>query len=245
MKRATDCLVAFLALVLLAPVLAVVAVAIWLGDGKNPLFLARRVARGGGEFRMVKFRTMILDAWKSGVNSTAVGDARITRIGSWLRKNKLDELPQLWNVLVGDMSLVGPRPQVRTEVELYTEEEARMLAVRPGITDLASIVFADEGEILAGSTDPDLDYQWMIRPWKSRLILLYLENQSWTRDLHIVGITLLAALSRRRALRALALLLEACGASEKLQVVATRQVPLEPALPPGVGIFQKEARANG
>ena len=107
---------------------------------------------------MVKFRTMIPNAWKSGVNSTASGDARITRIGKFLRKGKLDELPQLWNVLIGDMSLVGPRPQVRADVTLYTSEEMRMLEARPGITDLASIVFADEGEILAGSSDPDLRY---------------------------------------------------------------------------------------
>src|ERR1700730_1157891 len=141
MKRTFDILIALLALILLAPILAAIAAAIWLDDRKSPFFSARRVARGGGDFRMVKFRTMIPDAWKSGVNSTASGDPRITRIGKFLRTAKFDELPQLWNVLTGDMSLVGPRPQVRTDVELYTKEELRMLSARPGITDLASIVF--------------------------------------------------------------------------------------------------------
>ena len=130
---------------------------------------------------MLKFRTMIPDAWKSGVNSTAAGDRRITRVGALLRKAKLDELPQLWNVLKGDMSLVGPRPQVRAETDLYTSEERRMHSIRPGVTDLASIVFADEGEILAGSADPDLLYNQIIRPWKSRLALLYVDRRTLPR----------------------------------------------------------------
>ena len=117
MKRTFDILIALTALILLAPFLAAIAAAIWIDNRKSPFFLALRVARGGGDFRMVKFRTMIPNAWKSGVNSTASGDARITRIGKFLRKGKLDELPQLWNVFTGDMSLVGPRPQVRADVE--------------------------------------------------------------------------------------------------------------------------------
>jgi lipopolysaccharide/colanic/teichoic acid biosynthesis glycosyltransferase len=233
MKRSFDLLISLTALVLLAPLSAAIAAAIWLNDRHPPFFFALRVARGGGHFRMIKFRTMIPDAWKSGVNSTASGDARITRIGTWLRKAKLDELPQLWNVLKGDMSLVGPRPQVRSDVNLYTKEEWRMLEARPGITDLASIVFADEGEILAGSSDPDLLYNQIIRPWKSRLALLYLENQSFLRDLQILWLTALALFSRRRALRAMSLLVDAFGAGEKLKTMAARQRPLEAWPPPG------------
>src|ERR1700679_4238124 len=135
MKRTFDLLTALIALTLLAPLLAAIAIAIWLDDRHSPFFFALRVARGGGDFRMVKFRTMIRDAWKSGVSSTAAGDARITRTGKWLRRRKLDELPQLWNVLIGDMALVGPRPQVRADVNLYTELERAMLQARPGITD--------------------------------------------------------------------------------------------------------------
>jgi len=233
MKRSFDFLISLIALIALAPLLAAIAAAIWLDDRRSPFFFALRVARGGGDFRMIKFRTMIPDAWKSGVNSTASGDARITRIGTWLRMGKLDELPQLCNVLQGDMSLVGPRPQVRADVNLYTSEESRMLEARPGITDLASIVFADEGEILAGSSDPDLLYNRIIRPWKSRLALLYLENQSFFRDLQILSLTALALFSRTRALRAMTLLLDAFGAGEKLKAMATRRMPLEAWPPPG------------
>jgi len=233
MKRTFDFLVALLALTLLAPLLALIGAAIWLDDGESPLFLARRVARRGGDFRMVKFRTMIPDAWKSGVNSTASGDARITSLGKWLRRAKLDELPQLWNVLWGDMSLVGPRPQVRTDVNLYTAEESAMLEARPGITDLASIVFADEAEILAGSADPDLVYNQIIRPWKSRLILLYLANQSFVRDLHILWLTALALVSRARALHSVTLVIDALGADKKLKAMASRQFSLDAYPPPG------------
>jgi lipopolysaccharide/colanic/teichoic acid biosynthesis glycosyltransferase len=242
MKRAFDVTVSFLALLLLWPLLAAIALLIWAEDRRSPLFLARRVAQGGGDFQMMKFRTMIPDAWKSGVNSTAAGDRRITRVGRWLRKGKLDELPQLWNVFTGDMSLVGPRPQVRADVGLYTREEARMLSARPGITDLASIVFSDEGEILAGSDDPDLLYNQIIRPWKSRLILLYLENQSFLGDLEIVWITALSLGSRPRALRSVGLLLDSLGADEKLRTMAAREQVLEPWPPPGASSIVDEYR---
>jgi lipopolysaccharide/colanic/teichoic acid biosynthesis glycosyltransferase len=249
LKRTFDFLIALIALTLLAPLFALIAAAIWLDDGKSPFFLARRVARGGGDFRMVKFRTMISDAWKSGVHSTALGDPRITRLGQWLRKAKLDELPQLWNVLTGDMSLVGPRPQVRAGVELYTAEESALLEARPGITDPASIVFADEGEILAGSADPDLLYNQIVRPWKSRLGLLYVKNASLARDLHVLLLTAIALVSRPRALRAVTLLIDSLGADEKLKAVASRELPLEAFPPPGAQkIVQRyrprEARAH-
>ncbi len=233
MKRVLDIMAALTGLTLLAPLLVLIAILIWVSDRRSPLYLARRVAKGGGDFRMVKFRTMIPDAWRSGVNSTAAGDRRITPVGKWLRKGKLDELPQLWNVLVGDMSLVGPRPQVRADVELYTREELRMLSARPGITDLASIVFADEGEILEGSADPDLLYNQIIRPWKSRLILLYLETPAFSRDLQILWLTALALFSRERALAGLVRLLSDLGAGEQLKVVASRRDPLPAWPPPG------------
>jgi lipopolysaccharide/colanic/teichoic acid biosynthesis glycosyltransferase len=245
MKRTFDFLSALLALTLLAPLLALIALAIWLDDGESPFFFARRVARGGGDFRMVKFRTMRPDAWKSGVNSTAAGDARITRIGSWLRRAKLDELPQLWNVLAGEMSLVGPRPQVRAGADLYTGEERVMLNARPGITDPASIVFADEAEILSGSADPDLLYNQIIRPWKSRLVLVYLQNPSFARDVHILFVTALALLSRRRALGAVALMLDSLGADERLKTMASRKFPLQAYPPPGAQeIVQRYARSE-
>ena len=119
---------------------------------------------------------MIVKADQTGVDSTAGDDKRITPIGRLVRKLKLDELSQLWNVLKGDMSLVGPRPNVPREVALYTSDENKLLEIRPGITDLSSIIFADEGDILHGAEDPDLRYHQIIRPWKSRLGLLYVKK---------------------------------------------------------------------
>ncbi len=191
---------------------------------------------------MIKYPTMTPDAWKSGVNSTAAGDRRITGVGRWLRQAKVDELPQLWNVLTGDMSLVGPRPQVAAEVDLYTVEERRMLDVRPGITDLASIVFADEGEILAGAPDPDLLYNQIIRPWKSRLALACVDHGSWFVDAHIIGLTLLSPMSRRQALREVEKLLAAWRSEALLRRMATRREPLQAWPPPGAS---EVAKAGG
>jgi len=200
MKRFLDISLGGGALLLLLPVLVVMGTAVWVEDRGSPWSGGVRVGLRGREFRMWKFRSMRPGAALTGVNSTASGDVRITRVGRFLRSWKLDELPQLWNVVTGDMSLVGPRPQVREEVSLYTSDELRMLDARPGITDLASIVFSDEGEILAGSPDPDLLYAQIIRPWKSRLALLYIDRGSWIVDLKILLWTATALLSRPRAL---------------------------------------------
>lgn len=233
MKRALDFTVAFAGLLVLAPVLILIAAAVYLEDFHSPFFLGRRVGLGGEEFRMVKFRSMTSDAWKSGVNSTAAGDPRITRVGKWLRRWKLDELPQLLNVLTGDMSLVGPRPQVIADVELYTEEERELLTVRPGITDLASVVFADEGKILFGARDPDLLYNQIIRPWKSRLAMFHVEHRSFALDLEVLCLTGLAIFSRRRALAGVGKILDRCGAEEIVRRMASRREPLAAYPPPG------------
>jgi len=233
MKRLLDILFAGVALLLLAPVLGAIMVAVWLEDRESPWYCGMRVGRCGREFHMRKLRSMRPDAFRSGVNSTAAGDPRITRVGRFLRAWKLDELPQLWNVLIGEMSLVGPRPQVRAEVSLYTVEERRMLAVRPGVTDLASIVFSDEGDILAGSPDPDLLYNQIIRPWKSRLALLYVDRGSWITDLQILVWTAGALVSRPWALARVVKLLDRWGAEQPLVSMAGRMVPLIPYPPPG------------
>jgi lipopolysaccharide/colanic/teichoic acid biosynthesis glycosyltransferase len=233
MKRTVEAAVAALGLLILSPLLAAIALAVWLEDRRSPWFRGVRVARGGGSFRMIKFRSMRPGAWKTGVNSTAEGDARITRVGAWLRRAKLDELPQLWNVLTGEMGLVGPRPQVPADAALYTQEEQRMLAVRPGITDLASIVFADEGAILKGSAEPDLLYDQIIRPWKSRLALLYLDHQSGWTDLRIVWLTALVLIARERALEGVQSILEIWGADPLVQEIARRDGPLLAHPPPG------------
>lgn len=240
MKRFFDIVAALSGLVILSPLLVLLAAAIWIEDRHSPFFFGRRIARGGESFRMVKFRSMRVDAWKSGVSSTAVGDRRITRVGRIVRRFKFDELPQLWNVLIGDMSLVGPRPQVETDARMYTAEEQRMLSVRPGITDVASIVFADEGEILAGAPDPDLRYNQVIRPWKSRLALLYIDKRSFGVDLTLVFLTLASALSRDYTLQGVAGLLRRWNADSQLARMAARRTQLEPWPPPGASRIVEE-----
>ena len=243
MKRALDFCAALVGLMVLAPLLALIACAVYLEDRHTPLFFGRRVARSGSKsrfFHMVKFRTMIPDAWRTGVSSTAAGDRRITRIGALLRRCKLDELPQLWNVLVGDMSLVGPRPQVEADAAMYTAEERRMLEVRPGVTDMASIIFADEGEILAGAADPDLLYNQIIRPWKSRLALLYLKRCTLASDVRIILLTLVGAISRDAAVAGIVRMLEAWNAGPLLLRVAERVERLQAFPPPGASeVVQK------
>jgi lipopolysaccharide/colanic/teichoic acid biosynthesis glycosyltransferase len=232
-KRLLDISLAGPTLLLLLPVLAAIAAAVWMEDHGPPWYRGVRVGRGGCEFRMWKFRSMRAGASLTGVRSTASGDMRVTRVGRFLRAWKLDELPQLWNVVTGEMSLVGPRPQVPEEAGLYTRDELGMLKVRPGITDLASIVFSDEGEILAGSADPDLLYNQIIRPWKSRLALLYVDRASWIVDARILAWTAGALLSRRWALDRVGKILEAWGAGEPLLGMARRAAPLVAYPPPG------------
>lgn len=185
-KRTFDLIASTVALFILSPLLAAVAIAIKL-DSPGPVFYRGvRGARGGGEFRIFKFRTMVVNADKIGGPSTSEDDPRVTRLGAFLRRFKIDELPQFMNVLVGDMSLVGPRPEVISEVANYTPEERRLLEVRPGITDWASIKFRNEGEILRGAPDPHRAYLEKIRPEKIRLGLEYVDNHSFWTDLKII-----------------------------------------------------------
>jgi lipopolysaccharide/colanic/teichoic acid biosynthesis glycosyltransferase/nucleoside-diphosphate-sugar epimerase len=244
LKRILDFAAALCGSLVLLPLFAIIALAVWLEDGHGFLFRGIRVGRGGRNFRMVKFRTMQPDAWKSGVSSTALGDRRITRVGKVLRRAKLDELPQLWNVLTGDMSLVGPRPQVEADASMYTAEERRLFDIRPGITDLASLVFADEGEILSGAPDPDLRYNQSIRPWKSRLGLLYVERRCFVTDLEILLLTCTAAISRARALAGVARILHSWNADPLLSRMVLRRDPLLPWSPPGADRIVTEYRGD-
>jgi lipopolysaccharide/colanic/teichoic acid biosynthesis glycosyltransferase len=182
---------------------------------------------------MVKLRSMIIGADSSGVDSTSHGDLRITAVGSFIRRYKLDEVTQLVNVLRGDMSLVGPRPNVRRETDLYTDVECGLLSVKPGITDFASIVFADEGEVLDGHDDPDIAYNQLIRPGKSRLGLFYIEHRSIWVDLRICLLTGVGIVSRERALLGVSELLAELGANRELVALATRHHELQPNPPPG------------
>jgi lipopolysaccharide/colanic/teichoic acid biosynthesis glycosyltransferase len=233
LKRLLDFVVALVGLTISSIIIVPVAILVWLQDFKSPFYMGPRVARGGGTFKMAKLRSMVVKADKSGVDSTASNDPRITPIGKFIRSYKLDELTQLWNVLWGDMSLVGPRPNVERDTRLYTEQEKKLLTVRPGITDYSSIVFSDEGEILKGRPDPDLSYNQIIRPYKSRLGIFYIENRTLWLDLKLIALTAVAIVSRATALRGVVSDLRQRGAPADLIAVAARTAPLQPAPPPG------------
>ncbi|BBH71446.1 hypothetical protein ACTI_81310 [Actinoplanes sp. OR16] len=197
-KRAMDVTVATAVLAAAAPAGLAAAWMIKREDGGPVFYRGTRVGRYGKPFGMLKFRSMVIDAARLGGPSTSNDDPRLTSTGKFLRRWKLDELPQLWNVLIGEMSLVGPRPQVPSDVRRYTAEEMRLLDVRPGVTDWASIVFHDEGEILAGHDDVDQAYDDLIRPGKIALGLAYVENRGLGTDLRILGLTALALIGYRR-----------------------------------------------
>ena len=189
-KRAFDIVAAGVGLLLFSPVM--IMVAIWIKrDSPGPVFYrGRRAGRGGMPFSMLKFRSMVTDADRMGGPTTAGNDSRITPSGRFVRKYKLDELPQLINVLKGEMSLVGPRPEVVDKVEAYNWHEQRVLVLRPGITDWASIWNSDEGGVLAGAPDADDAYERVIRPGKIALQLHYLETRSFWVDLKIIAATI-------------------------------------------------------
>jgi lipopolysaccharide/colanic/teichoic acid biosynthesis glycosyltransferase len=189
-KRIFDVIFATLGLLLISPLLGVLALWIKL-DSRGPVFYrGLRAGRFGKPFRVFKLRTMVADAEQRGGAETPNDDPRITCAGVLLRRYKLDEFPQLLNVILGDMSLVGPRPEVLEEVRNYTKEEMELLSVRPGITDWASIKFRHEGEILRGSPNPHLTYHTVIRPEKVRLGLLYIRNNGLLTDCVILMRTL-------------------------------------------------------
>lgn len=233
MKRALDFFLSLIGLLVCSPILFPVIFLVWIQDWHSPFYIAPRVGKNEKPFRMVKLRSMIINADKSGVDSTSSNDRRITGVGRFIRKYKLDELSQLWNVLIGDMSLVGPRPNVKREIDLYTLEEKKLLTVRPGITDFSSIVFSDEGEILKDHEDPDIAYNQLIRPGKSMLGIFYIQNRSLVIDLKIIYLTVIAIISKDSALKSLVIILQKSGASQSLIDIASRKQKLAPMPPPG------------
>jgi len=176
---------------------------------------------------------MVINANKSGVDSTSVNDMRITKIGHMIRRYKLDELMQLYNVFIGDMSLVGPRPNVKRDTDLYTLAEKELLSIKPGITDFSSIVFSDEGEILENKDDPDLAYNQLIRPWKSRLGLIYIDNCSTWLDLQLIFNTAVAIVSKKSALRWVTAKLQSLNVDADVIAISLRKAELVPFPPPG------------
>ncbi|MDA1044789.1 MAG: sugar transferase [Verrucomicrobia bacterium] len=233
MKRLFDMISAALGLIVASPILLPVMFLVWWHDKHSPFYIAMRVGRDEKPFKMVKLRSMVINAEETGVDSTAANDQRITPVGQFIRRLKLDELTQLWNVLIGDMSLVGPRPNVKRETDLYTMEEKTLLSVKPGITDISSIVFSDEGDILRDQNDPDLAYNQLIRPWKSRLGLIYISNASFALDIELVFLTALSMISRENALLGVQKILKRLNTDDALRKVAARTEPLVPAPPPG------------
>jgi lipopolysaccharide/colanic/teichoic acid biosynthesis glycosyltransferase len=198
-KRALDIIAAFLGLIMLAPLFAVVAILIRT-DSPGPVFFRQeRIGRGFRPFWIYKFRTMVKDAPDKGGALTASGDPRVTRIGKILRQTKIDELPQLINILRGDMSLVGPRPEVCQYVELFREHYETILAVRPGITDPASLKYRDESAILARSENPEQEYIRRVLPDKLRLGEEYVRQSSLLLDLAVIFKTILAVIPGRYA----------------------------------------------
>lgn len=232
-KRLLDMIVAASVLLIAGPVLVIVLLLVWYEDKHSPFYLAPRVGKDGVLFRMVKIRSMVVNADKAGIDSTAASDMRITPIGHWIRRYKLDELTQLWNVLLGDMSLVGPRPNVKRDTDLYTMVERQLLTAKPGITDFSSVVFSDEGDILAGKPDPDIAYHQLIRPWKSRLGIFYIERQSFFLDIRLCFLTAVAIMNRETALLGVVSLLKSLDADADLLRIASRKEALVKCPPPG------------
>jgi len=233
MKRIFDILFGIVGIFLLSPILLVFIFLVWKQDFYSPFYISSRIGKDHNNFNFIKLRSMVVNADSTGVDSTSANDRRITTTGSVIRKYKIDEIPQILHVLSGKMSFVGPRPNVSSDVDLYTTEEMKLLSVRPGITDISSIVFSDEGDILSGSDDPDLKYNQVIRPWKSRLGLLYIDNAGIILDIVLIFITILAIISKKSALKLINKLLVVLGAEEALVKVCKREVELVPYPPPG------------
>tara|TARA_X000000368_G_scaffold414134_2_gene403440 strand:- start:240 stop:941 length:702 start_codon:yes stop_codon:yes gene_type:complete len=222
-KRIIDIFVSLMGLFVFSPILLIITFFVYIRDFKSPLYKAERVGKEGNIFTMIKLRSMIHNADSISVESTANDDRRITGIGKIIRRYKLDEISQLWNVLIGDMSLVGPRPNTQNGVKTYSEYENKLLSVKPGITDFSSIIFSDEGAILEGSDDPDRDYDLLIRPWKSRFGVFYIMNSSLLLDLKIILITVVSIFSRKYGLLAISKLLIILNADENLVIISQRK----------------------
>ena len=190
MIRLFDILFSTIGLLILSPLFLIIYIIIIIESKGGGFYSQTRVGKNGIPFAIYKFRSMRTDADKHGLITVGGRDPRITRIGYYIRKYKIDELPQLWNVLVGDMSLVGPRPEVQKYVDLYTDEQRKVLSVRPGITDYASIEYVDENILLAKSDDPDKTYIEVVMPAKIKLNMKYINNKSLKEYFKIIFLTL-------------------------------------------------------
>lgn len=198
-KRFIDMFFSSIGLIILSPIFLILAFAIKYESTGPVFYRGVRVGKNGKFFRIFKFRSMIINAERTGISSTSAEDVRLTKIGKFIRKFKLDEFSQLINVFTGDMSLVGPRPEVQKFIDMYTEKEKIILSVRPGITDWASIKFHNEPEIIASSgiADADEAYMKLIRPEKIRLQIKYVNEGNLLVDLHIIICTIISIIITR------------------------------------------------
>lgn len=186
LKRLFDIICSLVGIIFLFPVFVIIVLAIVINSGFPIFYFQTRVGKNNRDFKLFKFRTMHTDADKKGLLTVGGRDPRVTQVGYYLRKFKLDELPQLFNVLFGSMSLVGPRPEVRKYVDMYNEEQKRVLEVKPGITDYASLEYINENELLAKSENPEQTYIQEIMPAKLKLNMRYIEETGLLTDLTII-----------------------------------------------------------
>ena len=232
-KRISDIILSLVLLVFLSPIIFFLSILIFIQDFNTPFYISNRIGKNKKKFRLYKFRSMIVNADKSGVNSTSDNDKRITKLGNFLRKYKIDEIMQLLNVVKNEMSFVGPRPNVEADVKLYSLEEEKLLSIKPGITDFSSIVFSDEGEILSSSQNPDYDYNRLIRPWKSKLGLIYIEKKNFFLDLMILFLTFLNLFNRIKTLSIINSILNRIDTDTELHNIVLRKNDLKPSVAPG------------
>ena len=215
-KRIFDITFSFIGLGLVIPLITPFIFLVWLQDFENPFYIADRVGLNFKKFKIIKIRSMIV------------------KVGAIIRKLKLDELTQLINVFKGEMSFVGPRPNVERETNLYSNKEKELLKVKPGITDFASIVFSDESEILKDYQNPDIAYNQLIRPRKNFLALTYIKNKSITLDLKIILLTIFAFVNKRKTLSLIVRTLRSYETPEEIIEMARRNKKLTPMAPPGL-----------
>jgi len=232
-KRLFDIFFGITILFFISPIIIIFCLIIYFYDRSNPLYISTRVGRNGKKFKIFKIRTMVKNADKIGGTSTKKSDERLLPVGKIIRKLKLDEFTQIINVINGTMSFVGPRPNTPLDVSMYSLKEKELLFIRPGITDFSSIVFADEGDILDSFENPDLAYNQLIRPWKSKLGLFYIKKSKLTLDLKLMFLTILNSINRNKTLFILSKIIKNNGGSSELINLVRRKNDLLPAAPPG------------
>ena len=238
--RILDVMISLGILLIISPFLVCALTLVFLQDMKSPIYAPVRVGVNKRHFRMYKVRTMVPGADANKVDSTSENDKRITMIGHYIRKIKIDEFAQFVNVLKGDMSIVGPRPNIERETKNYTKCEERLLSIKPGITDFSSIIFSDLNKILKDSKDPNLDYNQLVRPWKSRFGMIYVQQYSLELYFQLIFLTALNMVNRKLTLKLICKLLKSKNASDVLQQVALRNKPLRPTAPLGADEIVKK-----